>query len=105
MAGEPIITVFRSRLRSDANANGYGELSAQVEALARSMPGLVDFKMFTAEDGERVSVVIFDDAENHEAWRDLPEHRIAQQRGRDEFYAEYSIWVCTQRDFRSFSVD
>lgn len=88
-----ILTVFRSRLRPDATATGYAELAAAVERHARSMPGFVDFKTFAADDGERVSIAMFDSIEHHDAWRDDPEHRAAQRRGRGDFYAEYEISV------------
>ena len=88
-----IVTVFRSRLRADAAATGYAALAAAIEQRARSMPGFIDFKTFTAGDGERVSIVIFDSIEHHDAWRDDPEHRAAQQRGVLDFYAEYEISV------------
>ena len=51
------------------------------------MPGFVDFKTFTADDGEQVSVVTFATPADQRAWRDDPRHRRAQQQGRDEFYA------------------
>jgi heme-degrading monooxygenase HmoA len=98
----PVVTVFRSRLRREAETNGYGELAARMEARARAMPGFVDFKTFTAPDGERVSVVVFDTIAHQHAWRDEPEHRVAQRRGRDAFYSEYTISVCQELDRRSF---
>jgi len=101
----PVVTVFRSRLRRDAETNGYGELAARMEARARAMPGFVDFKTFTAPDGERVSVIVFDTIAHQHAWRDDPEHRVAQQRGRDIFYSEYSISVCQELTQRSFQAD
>ena len=88
-----IVTVFRSRLRSQAVALGYDKLADEMERRARAMPGFVDFKTFSASDGERVSVVVFDSIEDHNRWRDDPEHRAAQQRGITEFYAEYEITV------------
>jgi len=60
------------------------------------MPGLVDFKTFVAPDGERVSLVTFDTVAHHEAWRDDPEHRPAQRRGRHEFYRECTVSVCLE---------
>ncbi len=90
----PVVTVFRSRLRPDAKARGYDETATRLESRARDMPGFVDFKTFSAPDGERVSIITFDTLEHQEAWRDDPEHRAAQARGREEFYAEYSISVC-----------
>jgi heme-degrading monooxygenase HmoA len=90
---QPIITVFRSRLRADAPAD-YDALADELEARARTFPGFVEFKMFSADDGERLALVTFasDDAET--AWRDDVHHRAAQQRGRDEFYREYDVAVC-----------
>lgn len=88
-----ILTVFRSRLHPDADVLGYQRVAAEMEHRARTMPGFVDFKTFTADDGERVSIVEFDGIENHNRWRDDPDHRVAQRRGRDDFYAEYRISV------------
>ena len=89
-----VVTVFRSRLRADG-ARAYAEDATVIAALARGMPGYVENKVFTAEDGERVNVVTFADADSHRAWRDHPEHRAAQQRGIASYYSEYSIQVGT----------
>jgi len=44
----------------------------------------------------RISTVVeFASAEALAAWRDHPDHRKAQQRGRNDFYAEYEIINCT----------
>jgi len=91
-----VLTVFRNRLSPDA-ADAYGELAPHILDLARSMPGFVDAKTFSAADGERVTVVTFTDRPSHDAWRDHPEHRAAQRRGIAEFYDEYSIQVATVR--------
>ncbi len=101
----PVVTVFRSRLRHDAEANGYGELAVRMEDRARAMPGFIDFTTFTAPDGERVSVIVFDTIAHQHAWRDDPEHRVARQRGRDAFYSEYSISVCQELGRRSFPTE
>jgi heme-degrading monooxygenase HmoA len=99
-----IVTVFRSRLRPDAEANGYGELAARMEARARAMAGFVDFKTFRSEDGERVSIICFDTIEHHTAWREDPEHRAAQAKGREAFYSEYFISVCEELRHRRFAL-
>ncbi|MHB8341577.1 MAG: antibiotic biosynthesis monooxygenase family protein [Mycobacteriales bacterium] len=97
-----IVTVFRSRLRPDAGAQ-YAEVAGQMEALARGMPGFVDFKTFQAEDGERVSVITFDSRDAQQAWRDHPQHREAQRLGRERFYAEYTIAVSECLHVREFT--
>ena len=55
-----ILTVFRSRLRPEAQAE-YGELAPQMSKLARSMPRYKSHKVFVAEDGERLTLVEFED--------------------------------------------
>lgn len=66
------------------------------------MPGYVEHKGFTADDGERVTVVTFADPESHRAWRDHPEHREAQRRGIERYYTAYSIQVGTTTHASSF---
>jgi heme-degrading monooxygenase HmoA len=91
-----VITIFRNRLRPDG-LDEYGSTAAEMSALARTMAGYVDHKSFTADDGERVTVVTFADEESQTAWRRQVEHRAAQRRGREAFYAEYTLQVgiCT----------
>ena len=88
-----VVTVFRNRLRADAHA--YADDAAAMAALARTMPGYVEHKAFTAEDGERVTLVTFADQESQQGWRDHPEHRAAQRRGVADYYETYTIQVAT----------
>lgn len=87
-----VVTVFRNRLRSE-HLGAYADELAVVAGLAREMPGFVETKTFTADDGERCTVVTFADPASHRAWRDHPRHREAQRHGVDSYYAEYSIAV------------
>ncbi len=87
-----VVTVFRSHVRTESEA-AYHEAADRILAVARTMPGFVDFKSFEADDGERVSIVTFASRQTHRAWRDHPEHRAAQQMGRDRFYASYDVTV------------
>lgn len=86
-----VVTVFRSRLRPDAHA--YSEHAVRMSELAQTMPGYVEHKVFTAEDGERVTLVTFADRASHDAWGRHPQHREAQQAGVRDYYDEYSISV------------
>ena len=87
-----MLTVFRSRLREES-VDEYRATASRMEELARAMPGLLEFKQFTAEDGERVSIIVFDTPQHHAAWRHHPEHGDAQRLGREKFYAFYDITV------------
>ena len=88
------IVLFRSRLRPDAG-DAYGAMARRTLELARAMPGFISFKQFSAPDGERLSVIEFESDEAIAAWYRHPEHLAAQQRGRDSFYEDYQIHVCS----------
>lgn len=96
-----VVTVFRSRLAADG-IDDYAPTAARMVELGTSMPGFVDFKTFTAEDGERLTVVTFSDPESQQAWREQVEHVAAQVAGRGRYYDEYSLQVCTCDRVSSF---
>lgn len=87
------VTVFRSRLDPD-HVDEYHELAPEISEAAAAMPGYVSHKSFTADDGERVTVVEFADEESHRAWAADPRHRAAMAKGRDRFYLSYDLKVC-----------
>lgn len=89
-----ILTIFRSRLEP-VHAAAYREMAVRMRTLAETMPGFISFKTFTAEDGERVSIIEFESEQALRAWRAHPEHRKAQELGRERFYSEYQVQVCT----------
>ena len=97
-----VVTVFRSTLRPEA-VGEYDVVSDQMVSLARTMPGLLDYKTFSSEDGERVTIVTFASMDEHNAWRDHPEHGQAQLLGRQRFYASYAIQVCSVLKENRFS--
>ncbi len=99
-----VVVVFRSRLRADADLAALEALGARMYALASQMPGFVAYKDFSAADGESLTLVEFDSEANLAAWRDHPEHRAAQERGRTEFFADYRIAVCETRRAYRFAV-
>lgn len=96
-----IVTVFRSRLKPGVDAD-YAVVARRMNELATEMPGYVEHKSFQAEDGERVTIVTFADQSSHDAWRNHPEHRAAQEQGRERFYSEYSLVVALEQSRREF---
>jgi len=96
-----IVTVFRSRLKPDAS-DEYGQWAARIGELAKAMPGYISHKVFTAPDGERVTVVEFEREEHVRAWAAHPDHAQAKKRGREAFYREYRIQICSVLKESSF---
>jgi heme-degrading monooxygenase HmoA len=95
-----VVVVFRARIKPEANLEALAPLATRMYELASSMPGYISYKDFAADDGEHVSIVEFDSLETLAAWREHPEHKRAQERGRSEFFSEYRIQVCSPlRDY------
>lgn len=101
-----IYTLFYSNLADlePERLEEYGEQAAALRSRAEaSYPGFVDQKTFTADDGERLTVVRFRDPESQAAWRQDSVHRNAQRKGRDTWYERYRIVVCEEVRSRSWS--
>jgi heme-degrading monooxygenase HmoA len=90
---EPVVTIFRSRLRPEAR-DEYVAWAERMDRLATQMPGFVGIKTFQATDGERVSIVEFASDAESLAWSRHPEHLEAQRLGRERFYADFEVIVC-----------
>jgi heme-degrading monooxygenase HmoA len=90
-----VVIVFRSRLRTGVDPSPLEPLGIRLYELASGMPGFISYKDFAAADGENVTIVEFESLETLAAWRDHPEHVDAQRLGREHYFAEYQIHVCT----------
>jgi heme-degrading monooxygenase HmoA len=88
----PLITVFRSYRRADDDG-AYEAMAEATEAAARLVPGFVEVKTFTADDGEHVTISVFDSFEAQEAWRNDPLHLEAQRLGRTTFFDAFDLAV------------
>ena len=94
-----VVVVFRSRIREGVEAE-MDRVGQRMYELASAMPGFLSYKDFAASDGEYVSIIEWESLETLAAWRNHPEHREVQERGREKFFSEYHIQVCTPvRDY------
>ena len=88
-----VVVIFRSRIRPE-NTERYYALVEKMAKIARAMPGFISWKGYFADDGERVSIHEWETPEELRAWREHPEHRVVQALGRQDFYEEYTSFVC-----------
>lgn len=58
------------------------------------MPGHRSHKAFVADDGERVTIVEFEDGAGPRERATNVDH-VAAKPGRESLYSEYSLQVCT----------
>ena len=88
----PYVAVIFTSLRTPGD-NGYGRTAERMGELAREQPGYLGFE--SARDGLGVTVSYWRDEESARAWKQVAEHRVAQQRGRDLWYSDYRVRVAT----------
>ncbi len=88
------VVIFRSTRKLD-DGRLYSQWSEKMENLVKTIDGYehhFGFRDETTRGG--VTVSYFKSLEAISQWRQLDEHKVAQQLGRDSFYEEYSIQVC-----------
>lgn len=88
------VILFKSRLSEQAGEDYYAMEDVMRERV-RAIAGddLVDVKQYTGEDGERLAVVMWRNAETLDKWRHDPEHLVAQAMGREQWYSSYELQV------------
>ena len=100
-----VVVIFKTHLREGADSEAYRKTSRRMHELVEQIPGFISIKAYTGEDGEEIDLVRFASEGALKLWKEQPEHREAQRRGREEFYDRYSVQACrVVRDYE-FSID
>ena len=73
-------------MQSD-DLDGYAEMAEKMESLAASQPGYLGFE--SARSNLGIAVSYWKDEESIHAWKQDVEHQIAQNQGRQKWYACY----------------
>src|SRR5262245_46209641 len=95
-----LVVLFRSKLVREPD--GYAEMAKEMLDLAKTMPGFVDVKAYTSDDGERLTVVWWEDEETLRAWRTHARHLVAQKTGRERWYEYYDLEVAEVKRQKRF---
>ena len=88
------LVVFRSTRKLDDGAI-YSEWSEKMEILVKTIDGYEKHFGFRDPDTrEGVTISYFNSLEAISEWKNLADHKVAQDLGREKFYEEYSVQVC-----------
>ena len=79
--------------RRTAVDGGYDATAERMVELAAQQPGFLGIESTRGEDGLGITVSYWTSLEAIAAWRAHGEHRIAQERGRSEWYAHFELRV------------
>ncbi|MEM7396402.1 MAG: antibiotic biosynthesis monooxygenase [Verrucomicrobiota bacterium] len=90
--------IFTSALSPDPE--GYEETAQRMVDLAGDQPGFLGIESAREELG--ITVSYWSDLDAIRQWRENLEHRAAQQKGRDTWYARYKLRIAyVERDYGS----
>jgi len=93
----PYVAVVFTSLRTEGD-NGYAAMSRRMNALAAEQPGYLGIE--SARDGLGITVSYWADEAAAVAWKQVAQHLVAQQRGREVWYSDYRVRVAVvQRDY------
>jgi heme-degrading monooxygenase HmoA len=85
--------IFTSR-RTAADAAGYEAMAERMLELASQQPGFLGVESARGDDGLGITVSYWESEAAISAWREDAEHRLAQQHGRQRWYAWFALRVC-----------
>ena len=88
----PYFAVIFSSLRTPGDA-GYADMAERMVALAAGQDGFLGVESTRGDTGFGITVSYWRDLESIAAWRRHAEHRVAQERGRGQWYEHYELRV------------
>ncbi len=78
--------------KKHANTEGYHEMARLMEKLAKKQAGYLGFE--SAREDIGISVSYWESLEAIAHWKNNIEHKIAQKKGKESWYAWYKIRIC-----------
>jgi heme-degrading monooxygenase HmoA len=99
----PYYAVIFTSLRNVQPDDGYAAAAARMEELARQQPGFLGVESARDPDGLGITVSYWATEEAVRNWGRHAEHLLAQQLGRERWYAWYTLRVCKVEHARSFT--
>jgi heme-degrading monooxygenase HmoA len=99
-----VIVVFTITLRPDVPVAEYEEAGTRMAELVSTMSGFLGMD-YAATNGGELLVARFESHDALQAWRDHPDHKATQQRGRERYFAHYRIEVCEEVRSYEFRAD
>ncbi|CAM3506779.1 MULTISPECIES: antibiotic biosynthesis monooxygenase family protein [Paenibacillus] len=84
--------IFTSEM-SEGENRGYKKMGDKMMDLASKQPGFLGVESVRGADGVGITVSYWDSLEAIKAWKENSLHRVAQDKGRSEWYARFALRV------------
>lgn len=93
----PYYAVIFTSIRTDFE-EGYADMATRMVEMAHEQPGFLGVESARTEIG--ITVSYWESPESIRAWKQVFEHLVAQQIGRERWYESYKVRVCkVERDY------
>jgi heme-degrading monooxygenase HmoA len=102
--GAYVAVIFSSQ-RTDDDGDAYDETALEMERLAVSQPGYLGIESARDERGFGITVSYWRTEDDARAWKAVAEHRVAQTKGREQWYRSYHLRVATVTREYSYEAD
>lgn len=97
----PYYAVIFTSVRTTID-DGYLAMAQQMEELAQQQPGYLGYE--SARETVGITISYWQSLEAIKNWKQVSEHLIAQQYGREKWYSNYKTRIClVERDY-SFEI-
>ena len=90
----PYTAVVFTSLRTEGD-RGYARMAERMDRLAAEQPGYLGIEAARDPGGLGITVSYWSDEDAAAAWKQVAEHLVAQERGREVWYADYRVRVAT----------
>jgi len=74
------------------NLEGYAEMAAHVENLAKQQPGFIGID--SARNAIGITISYWESLEAIQQWKQHTDHLVAQRKGIKDWYAYYNVKIC-----------
>ena len=79
--------------QASATPDGYGDMAAKMQELARAQTGFIGLESSRDADGFAITVSYWQDEAAIRAWRENVSHLAAQKAGKTRWYEHYRLRV------------
>jgi heme-degrading monooxygenase HmoA len=101
VSGPYTAVVFVSRRRGDSGEE-YAAVSRRMDELVRAAAGYLGMESVRGAEGVGITVSYWADRASAARWKNVVEHRAAQEAGKDRFYGWYRVRICRVEEEYTF---
>ena len=95
--GNNMIAVIFEVKPTQAGTSEYLKLAGTLKKELAAFPGLLSIERFQSlvDEAKILSLSFWQDEASLEKWRNFMDHRLSQQKGKNELFSSYRIRVCS----------